>query len=276
MNIVKMMLSSLMQFWFVVPFFVLVSVVKSRWFKGMFGEFLVNRLLAQLPENEYTIIKDVTLPTETGTTQIDHIVVSKFGIFVVETKNMKGWIFGSTHQKQWTQKIYRHTSKFQNPLQQNYKHVKTLEVVLGCNPKLIHSLIVFIGDSRFKTEMPSNVTYARGCLNYIDQFSDVVMSDSEVEQAVDMLNTIKLKRGLVTNLKHRKHVREIVENKQVKQAVHGKNTIYTHQSDEVSQSCPRCGSEMVIRERKRGTNVGQKFWGCSSFPKCRKVIYCNE
>ncbi|MGR5279715.1 nuclease-related domain-containing protein, partial [Vibrio rotiferianus] len=91
----------------------------------------------------------------------DHIVVSKYGIFVVETKNMKGWIFGSARQRQWTQKIYRHSSKFQNPLHQNYKHIKALETLLGCSEEHLHSVIVFIGDSTFKTEMPPNVTYAR-------------------------------------------------------------------------------------------------------------------
>lgn len=257
MDIVNLMFSSIVQAWYVLPLFFVVAFLKSRWFKGVFGEFLVNRLLAKLPKVEYTTIKDVTLPTGDGTTQIDHIVVSKFGIFVVETKNMKGWIFGSAKQKQWTQKIYRHTSKFQNPLHQNYKHIKTLESSLGCNPEHIHSLIVLIGDSTFKTDMPNNVTYARGCLKYISQFNEVVMSDAEVTGALESLNAIKLKRGLTTDFTHRKHVKEII----------------TKKANE--QTCPRCGSEMVIRETKRGSNVGQKFWGCSTFPKCRSVIKFN-
>jgi restriction system protein len=71
----------------------------------MTGEFLVNtaaRLF--LPKDEYHLIKNVTLPTDDGTTQIDHIIVSRYGVFVIETKNMKGWIFGSANQRTWTQK----------------------------------------------------------------------------------------------------------------------------------------------------------------------------
>ena len=79
--------------WYLLPLLLMVSIFKSRWLKGVFGEFLVNRLLSKLPESDYTLIKDVTLLTIDGTTQVDHIVVSKYGIFVVETKNMKGWIF---------------------------------------------------------------------------------------------------------------------------------------------------------------------------------------
>ncbi|MDF4849974.1 nuclease-related domain-containing protein, partial [Vibrio parahaemolyticus] len=179
MNIFEAFLNVLAQVWYLVPLLLIVSVFKSRWLKSVFGEFLVNRLLSKLPESDYTLIKDVTLPTNDGTTQVDHIVVSRYGIFVVETKNMKGWIFGSARQKQWTQKIYRHSSKFQNPLHQNYKHIKALETLLGCSEEHLHSVIVFIGDSTFKTEMPPNVACARGSIRYIQQFNDVVFSDND-------------------------------------------------------------------------------------------------
>ena len=65
-----------------------------------------------LDKNEYHFIKNVTLPIENGTTQIDHIIVSVYGVFVVEAKNMKGWIFGSSNEPMWTQKIYKHSNKF--------------------------------------------------------------------------------------------------------------------------------------------------------------------
>ncbi|QFQ77032.1 NERD domain-containing protein [Vibrio harveyi] len=257
MNIFEAFLNVLVQVWYLVPLLLIVSVFKSRWLKGVFGEFLVNRLLSKLPESDYTLIKDVTLPTNDGTTQVDHIVVSRYGIFVVETKNMKGWIFGSARQKQWTQKIYRHSSKFQNPLHQNYKHIKALETLLGCSEEHLHSVIVFIGDSTFKTEMPPNVTYARGSIRYIQQFNDVVFSDKDYARLTESINRLKLKRGVITDLKHRKHVKEVVASKVS------------------SNECPRCGSEMVLRETKRGENIGKQFWGCSTFPKCRVVKQFN-
>ncbi|EHK9001037.1 NERD domain-containing protein, partial [Vibrio vulnificus] len=253
MDIFEILIGALTQVWYIIPLLIVVSIFKSRWFKGVFGEFLVNKLLSQLPDSDYTLVRNVTLPTDDGTTQIDHIVVSRFGIFVVETKNMKGWIFGSKSQKQWTQKVYRHSSKFQNPLQQNYKHVKTLESLLAIDCEKLHSVVVFIGDSTFKTDMPENVTYARGCLEYIKKFEQPVFSESEYSQFVDAINEVKLKKGIVTNIKHRQHVKEIVEAK------------------EAIKQCSRCGSEMVVRETKRGENKGKQFWGCSAFPKCRSV-----
>ena len=74
-----------------------------------------------LPSSMYRQYHDVILPTAGGTTQIDHVFVSVFGVFVVETKNMSGWIFGSERDQDWTQVFPGGRKfKFQNPLRQNY------------------------------------------------------------------------------------------------------------------------------------------------------------
>jgi len=103
MDVTLILIKTLTMYWYFIPIFIFITVLKSPWFKGVLGEFLVNFLLKKyLPKEKYTLIKNVTLPTDDGTTQIDHIVVSEFGLFVIETKNMKGWIFGNTNQKKWT------------------------------------------------------------------------------------------------------------------------------------------------------------------------------
>ena len=132
--------------WYLVPLFLLIAILKSTRFKGWLGETIVN-LSAHflLDRKTYHLIRNVTLPTEDGTTQIDHLIVSPYGVFVVETKNMKGWIFGRARQRCWTQKIYRHPQKFQNPLHQNYKHVKTLQALLDLSDYQVRSLMVFVG-----------------------------------------------------------------------------------------------------------------------------------
>lgn len=71
------------------------------------------------------------LPTEDRTTEIDHIIASKYGIFVIETKSIKGWIFDNPNQKTWAQKICKYLNKFQSLLYQNYKHIKTPEALFG-------------------------------------------------------------------------------------------------------------------------------------------------
>ncbi|WP_374089675.1 nuclease-related domain-containing protein [Methylomicrobium lacus] len=150
--------------------------------KGIFGEFQVNWAARRfLDKNVYRLFKNVTLPTaSSGTTQVDHVIVSKYGVFVIETKNMKGWIFGGPNQKIWTQTLYRHTSKFLNPLHQNDKHTRTLQSTLELDPSKIFSLVVFVGDSTFKTSMPDNVVSGRGYIRFIKAKKQVVLSDSEI------------------------------------------------------------------------------------------------
>ena len=245
--------------WSLIPIFIFAIIIKSAWFKGVLGEWQVNLLIKFfLDKNEYHLIKNVTLPTDDGTTQIDHIIVSKYGLFVVETKNMKGWIFGSANQKQWTQKIFRHTSKFQNPLHQNYKHVKTLEALLltGCKAKndCVFSVIIFIGDSTFKTKMPDNVRFARGGIEYIKSKRDILFSEDEVADIIKQIESDRLEVSFKTNRQHVEHVKEIVKEK----------------SD--TKSCSRCNSDMVLRKAVKGKNAGNEFWGCSAFPKCRNVV----
>jgi restriction system protein len=266
MDFTSIIFNALSVYWYFLPLFLLLVVLKSAWFKGVLGEFLVNFLLKTfLPKDQYSLIKNVTLPTDDGTTQIDHIVVSQFGVFVVETKNMKGWIFGNAKQKQWTQKVFKYTGKFQNPLHQNYKHTQTLASCLAISNEHIYSVIVFIGDSTFKTQMPENVTYARGCVEYIKSKHEIHYTAEQVNEIVTAIEAGRLTRGLKTNLDHKQHVQTIIDNKQ---AVESESAV----EESHEPTCPKCGSDMALREAKKGNNAGNQFWGCTNFPKCRKVL----
>lgn len=237
-----------------IPLLILLSFLKTHFMKGVFGEFRVN-LAARLflDKQIYTLFKNVTLPTEDGTTQIDHVIVSRYGVFVIETKNMKGWIFGSPQQKIWTQKIYRHTTKFQNPLHQNFKHTQTLQTALELDPNKVFSVVVFVGDSTFKTVMPDNVVYTGGYIRYIKSKVQPILSDSDVLSICTKIQSGRLKPSIKTHIDHVKHVKTIVEKKQN------------------DNSCSKCGKPMVLRTARSSNNQGKQFWGCSDYPKCRMV-----
>ncbi|RRV04784.1 nuclease [Pseudomonas sp. v388] len=233
------------------PALFLISLLKTRWAKGHIGELLV-RLFARwkLDKNVYRRLHNVTLNTLDGTTQIDHVFLSPYGVFVLETKNMTGWIFGSEKQPQWTQKIYKRTFRFQNPLRQNYKHLKALEATLGIDPAHLHSVITFVGGSTFKTEMPANVTRGIGFARYIRSFQQPVFSEAQVEAFTEALHT---GRRAPTRATHREHVQSL-----------------KRRSDPMAERfCPKCGGSLLVRTVKSGVNAGNQFWGCSTYPKCR-------
>lgn len=255
MDFTKIINQVISPLWYLIPLGIFAVIVKSSWFKGVAGELIVN-ISAKLflDKEKYHLIKNITLPTEDGSTQIDHIIVSIYGVFVVETKNMKGWIFGSQNQKSWTQQIYKHKNKFQNPLHQNYKHTKTLGELLGLSENLMHSVVVFVGNSAFKTEMPENVTYGKGYIRFIKSKQQLVLSEAEVRNVTRKIEAGRLTPSFKTNREHVKHVKTIVA---AKENIH---------------SCPKCGSDMILREVKKGPNSGNKFWGCSTFQKCGSVV----
>jgi len=240
--------------WWLVPLVLLGMMLNSPWFKGATGEALV-RLSAnlRLPSDTYHSFHNVTLETDRGTTQIDHIIVSCFGVFVVETKHMKGWIFGSENDAQWTQRIFRNTFKFQNPLRQNYAHVRALETALEIPRSAIQSVIVFSGEATFKTPLPSNVVRGGEYISFIKTFRQQVISTEQVDRITARIHNDRLPATFATRRQHIANLRS------------------RRREPTIGKSCPRCGSQMVLRTAKQGKKPGNKFWGCSTFPRCKAV-----
>jgi hypothetical protein len=170
--------------------------------KGTKGELLVNIAIKIYLGRDYHLLRDITLPSGDGTTQIDHILVSEYGIFVIETKYMRGVISGTIRKKQWSQKVDRKIYKFQNPLNQNYKHIKTLESLLAIDRRKLISIVVFMGDSRFGSKMPPNVAYQAEFIKYIKSKTKKIISKDEVAKILYQIDSTRLKRGAKTNREH--------------------------------------------------------------------------
>jgi len=278
MDITAAIAPLLTQLWFLLPLLLIATLLKTAWFKGMVGEWFINLCIRLfLDKREYRLLKDVTLPTPQGSTQIDHVIVSRFGLFVIETKNMKGWIFGNPTQKSWTQQIYRRKHSFQNPLHQNHLHMMTLKSLLGLSDNQLHSVIFFIGDCTFKTPMPQNVMN-RGLIRYVKGITTPVLAESEVAHVVDTIQQGRLAANWQT---HRQHVTQlktrhadpsanhVSTREPVRQSVANPPSQSVSPPDNPPPICPRCGSTMVLRTAGRGDNKGKPFWGCREFPTCR-------
>ena len=223
-------------------FMVLVGVLRSQRFKGWRGERAVQRLIAQrLNPLVYVDLHNVTLPTAGGgSTQIDHLIFSPYGLFVLETKNYQGWIFGTEKQREWTQQIFKKRSKFQNPLRQNYKHTKTLQDLLGLESEHVHSVIAFVGDCEFKTEMPPQVTRGDGFVAYIQSFTQTVWAPEEMQALIDKLEAVRLQPGRATDKQHVAHVKDLQAAKRTARA-----TVKKPQAPEQAQPLPVASAPAV-------------------------------
>lgn len=87
-------------------------------------------LLSALPDESYITLNDIMIKSPQGTSPIDHIVISTYGVFVIVPRNYGGWIFGKETDQNWTQTLGKEKHKFYNLIRQNYGHIKALEVLL--------------------------------------------------------------------------------------------------------------------------------------------------
>ena len=196
----------------------------------------------------------IYLPLPDGTTtQIDHVVVSQYGVFVVETKTYSGWIFGDEKSAQWAQSIYRKKSRFQNPMRQNYKHICALADNLGIDKSYFIGVVAFTGDCTFKTDMPDGVVYSRRAADYIRSCNTPRIKASQVGELAD---AIAEWQGTVSEERKSSHVANL--KKRHSAVREGDNPL-----------CPLCGGEMVLRKRK---SDGKSFYGCKRYPACRGII----
>jgi len=168
------------------------------------GEARVSRvLLSHFGAPDYHLMNHVTLQMDDGTTQVDHILVSRFGVFVIETKDYNGWIFANASAATWTQVLYRRRSKFQNPLLQNYRHVRAVQDLLDClPPEAIKSVVVFSGDAEFKTDIPSGVITIAQLPEHLRQHTPAVMSRDRQQFCVGRLETARLAISGKTDIEH--------------------------------------------------------------------------
>ena len=231
---------------------------------GQRGEERVQNLLNNLPQ-DYYIFNDVVLETERGSTQIDHVVVSKYGIFIIETKNYRGEIYGDDNRQQWTQiiktdvryarkwyKTYTYITKnqFYNPVKQSLGHLYEIKKTLPKMPSLqVIPIVVFTGDADIsKVQTTFHVVYDNALLATIRQYGNELISDSEVQTILKQLSD-KNVRNIVNKETHIHNLKvaERERNKQIESGI-----------------CPRCGGKLVRRSGRYGS-----FYGCSNYPECR-------
>lgn len=215
-------------------------------FIGMAGEFWVKRELKKLSD-EYLVINDIMIKTKDGSThQIDHVVISKYGIFVIETKQYNGYIKGNDYDKRWLIKNGKKKIYVNNPLHQNYGHVKSLEEILNLPEEKFISLVCIPSRATLSVKS-NNVTRIYDLLDKITSYKeDIIENPNELYEIINNLNiTDKAERKV-----HVKNAREIKNNK----------------DEELKNKCPKCGGELIKRNGKYG-----EFMGCSNFPKCRYI-----
>ncbi len=239
-------------FYLIVPIVIIIYKIYRPRIKGVVGEKTIAVILSTLNRSRYKVINNVVLDVNGWTAQIDHVVISNFGIFVIETKNYKGWILGGEHAEYWTQVIYKRKEKLYNPIRQNQSHIRALKHYLTDFPYLPYiPIVVFSRKATLKVRTISEVTYSYSLLSVIKKYKEVVLNEQEKNEIYDRIHAVNSK----ATYKRRQHITSI------KQRV-------TEKKDSIRQNQgPYCGGSLLVRKGKYG-----EFRGCSNFPKCRFTI----
>ncbi|MBR2384946.1 MAG: NERD domain-containing protein [Clostridia bacterium] len=217
--------------------------------KGYVGETIVRKTMDfTLPKDVYKIFNNVMLYDGEKSIQIDHIIASVYGIFVVETKNYSGSIYGNENSKSFTQYVGRQRNVFYSPIKQNKGHIYALNKVVGRYPYT--SVVVFLGEAKLKVRSTTFVGTPLNASHYIRSFNDVKLTD---EQLNDFIT--KLENSNVSDfISNRDHVANVNYN------------LEKYETALDTMTCPWCGSKLVQRKGKYG-----EFYGCSAYPKCKYI-----
>ena len=236
----------------ILPVALIVLLWKLLPSKGTMGEKRVAQILKKLPEDRYKVINNLLIQNNGYTTQIDHIVISVYGIFVIETKTYQGWIYGGENSDFWTQNIYGHKYQLRNPIHQNYGHIKAIKNILHEYPGLPYiSIVAFSRQASLGVSSNTPVINWNQILPVIYQFGNRVLTERQVEMLANLLTASNLD-SKETRKEHIKTVRSNIQKR--------KETIN-------SGKCPRCDGTLVRRQGKYGS-----FYGCSNYPKCKYTL----
>ena len=266
---------------------------------GKYGEDLTARKLkwTNLFGYKGLMLRNAYIPAEIGeTTEIDLIYITQKGLFIIESKNFSGWIFGRESDRYWTQCLPDKTRlRFFNPIWQNRGHIKWLRSFLHDENLPCFSIIVFSERCSLKKLDYRDETCA---IIHRDELFSTVRSvwknnpdrfdENGIKSIYDMLSILKNADEAMKQA-HIDRIRNAYEKKQdpapcgmplpdaaeqpvQESAIPESPAVPVSTAAETPPTvCPRCGSALILRTAARGENAGKQFYGCSAFPKCRYI-----
>lgn len=256
-----------------------VSLIRILFNKGANGEYQTYRMLKKYEEQGAKFLFNCYLPAQKGkTSEVDVIMIYKSGIYVLESKNYSGWIFGNENDKMWTQTLNAgkrvHKEHFYNPIMQNQTHIKWLRELLikelgfDITP---FSLIVFSERCTLK-----NITNTNPLVKVVNRYNivkeisayDGMMGDIVSGEILDKIYNLLKPYTDVDEATKQKHIDNIKNNYKNENKTPAINVNTVNKEDLV---CPKCGAKLVLRTAQKGENSGKQFYGCSSYPKCHYI-----
>ena len=172
-------------------FEIIVVILLSHFYTrimGIAGEHWTKKELNKLP-TEYIVLNDIMVSNGESTTQIDHIVVSPYGIFVIEPKHYHGFILGGDTYEKWRQYQGKKYREFHSPTRQNYGHIMALSQQLNLPVDKFISIVCFTAQVKLKVKSRTPVVHNYELNQTIIRFQNIIIGDPEtIKNSILSLN----------------------------------------------------------------------------------------
>ncbi len=243
--------------------------------KGRLGEYYTYKCLTAL--NGYArYLFNLYIPKGNGeTTELDIVLLHESGIYVFESKNYSGWIFGTESQSYWTQTLpvgrkRTQKSRFYNPILQNKGHIKWLQTFLHNQQLPFFSYIVFSDRCTLKS-----ITLTSDNHKVVNRYNLFAMIQQNVAKSGTQLSTEQIDE-LFASLYPLTQINEAQKTahiNNINQITHlaSRSVSSAAERQSIEETCPRCGGKLVVRVVSKGDRKGTRFLGCSNYPQCKYI-----
>ncbi len=221
--------------------------------RGWFGEYFLKNKLSKLPKN-YIVLNDIMIKDEWGTHQIDNIVISEYGIFVIELKFWYGFIIGNEFNEEWIRKSGKKKIYFHNPTYQNYGHIKALANLLNIDENKFISIICFANTTKLKIKSRNTI------ITKIDYINNIIKKYQNKILDNYVVIARQIENANITSKKLREY-----HNLAVNNAINSNKNLIS------KNLCPKCGHQLLKRKGKFGY-----FIGCSNYPRCKFTMHIDK
>lgn len=270
------------------------TLSKTRSDVGCLGEYMCYKYLADYENTGARFLFNVYIPRDDTTTEIDVLMIHHTGLYVFESKNYDGWIFGTDTNTNWTQSLPQgHTSikkKFYNPIMQNNTHIKYLKKQVGENVPC-HNIVVFserctLKSTTIKPDAEYKVIQRNNLQQTVDEMTSrqPVLSPEQIEAIFNQLYpytqvTEEVKQAHIQQINQRYNTQPKMEAVPFQPVVSSANTAPSVNAAVESKPlafveeatdffCPDCGAAVVLRSYQSGQNAGKQLYCCINNPNC--------
>ena len=270
------------------------TLSKTRSDVGCLGEYMCYKYLADYENTGARFLFNAYIPRDDTTTEIDVLMIHHTGLYVLESKNYDGWIFGTDTNTNWTQSLPKgHTSikkKFYNPIMQNNTHIKYLKNLVGDSVPC-HNIVVFserctLKSITIKPGAEYKVIQRNNLRQTVDEMATrpSALSPEQIEAIFNQLYpytqvTEEVKQAHIQQINQRYNTQlntatatdqPVVSSASaipaVKPVAESKPLAFVDEATDFF--CPECGAAVVLRSYQSGQNAGKQLYCCINNPNC--------